>query len=137
MRKLKVRMLAGALLGSVVGFLFAFLDDMEFTTAEAHRGKTHKTDPGTWVVWAVLGGIIGVPLAFVPRFLRGMVRHPVSTFVGLLIIALDVIFKGVVGAERRLSTTSLGESPSLQPVTRPAFPLPAAADDTMGIGASK
>lgn len=137
MRKLKVRLLAGGLLGSVVGFLFAFLDDMAFTTAEAHRLKTHKPDPNAWAVWAFIGGVAGVSLGFVPSLARAALRHPVGTLAGLFLIAVRTVFKGVDVAERRLSTTSLGESPSLQPTARSAFPLPAAADDFLGIGASE
>lgn len=137
MRKLKNKYLAWSLLGALTGFLYAFLDDMEFAAAEAHRGKAYKPDPDTWAVWTVFGGAVGVPLALLPRALRGMKRHPVLTLAGFLLIGTRAVFDGVDGVERRLSTTSLGESPSLQPGTRPAYPLPAAADDTMGIGESQ
>ena len=121
MRKLKNRYFAGGILGALAGFLFAFLDDMEFAAAEAHRGKTHKPDPATWAVWTVIGGTVGVPLAFVPRVLRGAVRHPVLSLIALL-------FAG---------NTSLGGSPSLQSCATTSFPLPPAADDVMGIGESR
>ncbi len=137
MRKLKNRYFAGGILGALAGFLFAFLDDMEFAAAEAHRGKTHKPDPATWAVWTVIGGTVGVPLAFVPRVLRGAVRHPVLSLIALLFAGNKWLWDGIDGVEHRISTTSLGGSPSLQSCATTSFPLPPAADDVMGIGESR
>jgi hypothetical protein len=144
MRKLKNKYLAWGLLGALVGFLFALVNDVTFRDAEERRGKRgerlYKPDPNIWFVWAVLGGVAGGVLSLVPLVVRSLRHHPVRTLVGLCLASYRPfrdIWSGIFQEERRYSTTSLGESPSLQPVARTAYPLPAAADDTMGIGVSK
>jgi hypothetical protein len=126
MRRLKNKYVVGSLLGSVLAFLYELVTDGEIASDAEHHGQHYEPDRGVWLRRSLLGGVAGAFLAFLPSLARAAFRHPVRTLAGLFLISVRTVFKGVDAAERRLSTTSLGESPSLQPGARSTLPLPAA-----------